>query len=317
MLTILGIHGVGSHARGSVRSAVAAAASEAGYDAQTDELYWNDEIELESPEDAFLIANGSRTNGAMLSIASSGFIYFKSRMTNITGRMFELFDSAIFATFHVLFFLIPIAVGLMLYNRWFESQSMGSGDFLVYSRPIAHLVLAGASVLGFFSILSGFSVQATNCAHPQQRWAPSFAMAACISARRLGLYMINILWVGIIAPISTLWFRVIFGLATFFLLIGAALMWSGVMRYISAFFISKEILERGPISPTVISNFLWMAGYSALAIIVLIGGFRMVYPIAKVLADICLYLGDDAHRDRLLRALAAIIHDVTRFLDVC
>jgi hypothetical protein len=111
VLTILGIHGVGSQVKGSVRSAIAVAVTEAGYEAQSDEVYWSDEVDLRSAEDIFLLANGMRTNGAMLSVASEGFLYFKFRTSSTAGCIFQLIDSAVFVVFHILFLLIPIAVG--------------------------------------------------------------------------------------------------------------------------------------------------------------------------------------------------------------
>jgi hypothetical protein len=123
VITILGIHGVGRQVKGSVRSAIAAAVSEAGYEAQTSELYWTDQIALVSAEDPSLLANVSRSNRAMLSMASQGFSYFKLRKTIYADCRLQLFDSVIFILFHIIFLLIPIAVVLYLFDLWFEAKT--------------------------------------------------------------------------------------------------------------------------------------------------------------------------------------------------
>jgi hypothetical protein len=129
MITILGIHGVGRQVKGTVRSEIAAAVSETGYEAQTSELYWTDQVDLVSTEDIFLLTNVRRSNEAMLSIASYGFYYFNFSKNICANYLLQLFDSIIFISFHILFLLIPIAVVLQLFDLWFEAKTMGSGTF--------------------------------------------------------------------------------------------------------------------------------------------------------------------------------------------
>jgi hypothetical protein len=130
-----------------------------------------------------------------------------------------------------------------------------------------------------------------------------FTTAVRISVRRLGLYVINLLLIGFVAPLSTIWVRIALVLPAVFFLYAAALMWSGFPMYVAHFFISKEIFDRDPNSGMFVPNALWTVAYLVIAVVVLILLFRIIHPATKVLADICLYLGDDTHRQKLFAEL--------------
>lgn len=306
MITVIGIHGVGSHVKGSVHSMIADALSESEYNTKVDEAYWCDEVDLRSQEDAFLISNAGRLSGSMLSIASDGFLYFTRRGIGVTKTkgIMRLVDSITFIAFHIFFLLIPVAIGLNFYNLWFESQTVGSATFLTYSQIISEYILTCTPVLGILLFLSGIGLQLSPSSKPGLDQIASLVVAIFMSVRRLALYVVNTLLIVIVAPLSSIWIRAVLGFVLIFSTFAALI--STPARKTTNLFFSPEVLARAPINDH-FWPFLSITGYMLLAVIALILVFTVVYPVVKTLADICLYLGDKEHRVKLLRIVDASV----------